>query len=132
MLSSRESNSHFKLFSKSGIKKDILNLDNSKAFQESDISTKVIKVNSDIFVDILYEVFNRSLEVGTFPSIMKLAKVTPVYKKGSRLDKSNYRPVSILPNLSKFFERCVYRHFLMKYFQGINAVLVEGMMCNIV
>ena len=38
---------------------------------------------------------------------MKLANVTPVHKKGSRYDKGNYWPVSILPNLSKVFERCL-------------------------
>ena len=80
----------FQPFPKSKIKKKILNLDNSKACQESDILTKVIKANSDIFADILYEVFNRSLKVGTFPSSMKLADVTPVYKKVSRSDKGNY------------------------------------------
>ena len=60
----------FQPFSISEIKKEMLNLDNSKACQESDIPTKVIKANSDIFADILYEVFNRSLEAGTFPSSM--------------------------------------------------------------
>ena len=104
----------FQPFSKSETKKGILNLDNSKACQESDMPTKVIKVNSDIFADILYEVYNRSLEVGTFPSSMKLANVTPVYKKGSQSDKGNYRPVSILPNLSRVFERCVYKQ-ISKY-----------------
>ena len=93
----------FQLFSKSEIKKEILNLDNSKECQESDIPTKVIKPNSDIFADILYEVFNMSLEVSTFPSSMKLANVTPVCKRGSWSEKGNYRPVSILPNLSKVF-----------------------------
>ena len=57
----------------------------------------------------LYNVFNRSLEVGEFPSGMKLANVTPVHKKGSRYDKGNYRPVSILPNLSKVFQRCLHK-----------------------
>ena len=49
---------------------------------------------------------------------MKLANVTPVYKKGSRSDKGNYRPVSILPNLSKIFERYVYRQ-ISKFFDAI-------------
>lgn len=40
---------------------------------------------------------------------MKLPNLTSVYKKDSRSDKGNYRSVSILPNLSKVFERCVYR-----------------------
>ena len=108
----------FQPFSKSEIKKEILNLDNTKACQESHIPTKVIKPNSDMFADILYEVFNRSLEVGTFPSSMKLANITLVYKKGSRSDKGNYQPVSILPILSKVFERCVYRQ-MSKFFDEI-------------
>ena len=39
---------------------------------------------------------------------MKLADITPVFKKDGRTDKSNYRPISILPNLSKMFEKCIY------------------------
>ena len=56
-------------------------------------------MNADIFAEVLCSLFNRSLEVGEFPSRMKLASVTNVHKKGSRYDKGNYRPVSILPNL---------------------------------
>ena len=66
-------------------------------------------MNADIFAEVLYSVFNRSLEVGEFPSGMKLANVTPVHKKGSRYDKGNYRPVSILLNVSKVFERCLHK-----------------------
>ena len=69
----------FQSFSKSEIKKEIVTLDNPKAYQESDIPTKVINANSDTLADYLYEVFNRSLEVGLFPSSMKLANVTSVY-----------------------------------------------------
>ena len=79
---------------KSDLKKEILNLDVSKASQDSDIPTKIIKMNADIFAEVLCNVFNRSLEVGEFPSGMKLANVTPVHKKGSRYDEGNYRPVS--------------------------------------
>ena len=61
----------------------------------------------------MYEVFNRTLEVGTFPSSMKLESVAR-----SRLDKGNYRPVSILPNLPKVFERGVYRQ-MSKFFYEI-------------
>ena len=66
-------------------------------------------MNADIFAEVLYNVFNRSLEVGEFPSDMKLANVTPVHKKGSRYDKGNYRPISILLNLSKVFKRCLHK-----------------------
>ena len=99
----------FEYIPKSDIKKEILNLDVSKTSQDLDISTKIIKVNADIFAEVLYNVFNRSLEVGEFPSDMKLANVTPVHKKGSRYDTGNYHPISILPNLSKVFERCLHK-----------------------
>ena len=65
----------------------ILNLDSSKASQDADIPTKVIKSNSDIFADPLYSEFNRSLETSDFPPSVKLANVTPVHKKGTRSEK---------------------------------------------
>ena len=49
---------------------------------------------------------------------MKLANVTPVYKKGNRSEKGNYRPASILPNISKDFERCIYKQ-MSQFFEGI-------------
>ena len=44
----------------------------------------------------------------TFPAILKLADIIPLYKKDSRQEKSNYRPISVLPNLSKTFENVLY------------------------
>ena len=55
--------------------------------------------------DILFKEFNKPLEICKFPSCLKMANVSPAYKKGNSSDKGNYRPVSILPNLSKIFER---------------------------
>ena len=49
-----------------------MNLDSSKAYQDSDISTKVFKSNSDVFADALYSEFNRSLESKVFPPSIKL------------------------------------------------------------
>ena len=45
---------------------------------------------------------------GVFPNELKQADIKPIYKKESKNRKENYRPVSILLNLSKFFERCMY------------------------
>ena len=97
-----------KTVSKKDIEKEILNLNVVKASQDSHIPTKIIKRNSDIFSDILFKEFNKSLEICKFPSCFKMANVTLVYKKGNRSDKDNYRPVSFLPNLSKIFERCPF------------------------
>ena len=90
------------------IEKELKNLLSSKAAQDTDIPTKVVKANIDIFTPILLDEFNKSLALGIFPSSMKLANITPVFKKVDRTDKSNYRPISILPNLSKVFEKCIY------------------------
>ena len=55
---------------------------------------------------------------GKFPSQLKSAKVSPIYKSGAKSDPANYRPISILPIISKIFEKHVNHHlmgFLNKY-----------------
>ena len=47
------------------------------------------------------------MTLGSFPNVFKIAKVKPLFKKGSKTDPSNYRPISLLPFLSKVFERIV-------------------------
>ena len=77
----------------------------NKASQYSDIPTKTIKKNSDIFSNFICESINNSIKSSIFPSCLKHADVTPLHKKCNKSLKENYRPVSILPILSKVFER---------------------------
>ena len=65
-----------KTISKKDIEKEILNLNVVKASQDSDIPTKIIKKNSDIFSDILFKEFNKSLAICNFPSCLKMANVS--------------------------------------------------------
>ena len=58
---------------------------------------------------ILADIFNISFSTGVFPTILKVAKVVPVHKKDSKLDFSNYRPVSLLSNIEKILERLIYK-----------------------
>ena len=60
--------------------------------------------------------FNESVVSYKFLSVLKLANVKPVHKKASRLEKTNYRPVSLLPNISKIFQRCMHRQ-ISDYFE---------------
>ena len=60
---------------------------------------------NDEICEILAEIINLSFETKTFPDIMKRAMIKPIYKKDDKDDISNYRPISILPILSKIFER---------------------------
>ena len=100
------------------IEKELKILNCFKASQDSDIPTKIIKDNIDIFVPVLLTEFNESLKLSRFPHSMKSANITPVFKNNDRTDETNYRPVSILPNLSKVFERCIYKQ-LSAYFDGM-------------
>ena len=52
---------------------------------------------------------NCSFETGTFPNNLKLAKIIPIHKKGSKLSVDNYRPISLLSNINKIFEKVMYK-----------------------
>ena len=86
--------------------KTVNTLDTAKASQQSDLPTKILKQNSHYFAEYFYENINQCISKSIFPSDLKLADVTPVYKKELKNAKDNYRPVSILSNISKIYERC--------------------------
>ena len=117
----------FKEVSIEKIQKEILNLNNKKASQNSDTPPKIIKENSDIFEKVLCFI-NDSIKSFTFPSCLKEADVTPIHKKGKKDKKENYRPVSILPVLSKVSERimCIQMSaFLKTFLTNSNADSVK-------
>ena len=104
---------------KSKILAAIHNLDNKRAWQESDIPVKIIKNNIDIFSEFIFLNFNNSIFDGTFPSESKNADVIPVFKKKNPSNVENYRPVRILTNLSKIYEKCLYNQM----YKDFNHVL---------
>ena len=81
--------------------KEISNLKTNKATPSTEVPIKSIKENYDIFGDFIFENFNNSLFCSIFLSPMKNAIITPAYKKGTKACKDNYRPVTILSNISK-------------------------------
>ena len=86
--------------------KVVKNLKDSKAVG-GDIPTKILKESKFTF-DVITAYINKAIETGNFPDSPKMANVTPVFEKEDPLDKSNYRPVSNLPLLSKVYERVIY------------------------
>ena len=93
----------FENVSVSDIKKKLQNLDTSKATQKSDLPTKIIEENFDILVPFLFCSVNSSIDVSIIQKTLKFVDIIPAYKKNSRNGKTNYRPVSILLNLSNVF-----------------------------
>ena len=77
-----------------------------------------MKENGDFFAEYLYIFFNEAIESSKFPSSLKQANITPVFKRGSRNQKENYRPVNILPIISKIFEKILGK-LLYIYFENI-------------
>ena len=73
---------------------------------------------------ILTRLFNRSLEASTFPSIWKCSKVTALFKGGDRTDCNNYRPITVLPTISKILERAVHQQ--MYEFLSANELLTPN------
>ena len=120
---------------KKEIEKEILKLGANKASQNPEIPIKLLKENVDIFSDSLCTSFNSSINMSKFPENLKLANITPAYKKGKKDIKGNYQSVSVLPNVSKIFEKHISKQmhiFPKTYYQSINVVLGSVSVPNIV
>ena len=92
--------------------KVIQDLNAKKSCQTSDTPTKIIKLNCDIFSNLIYKHFNCCIDKGEFPNDLKHADIVLKYKK------ENCRPVSVLSNLSKIYEKLMYNQ-LYEYFDNI-------------
>ena len=80
----------------------------NKAVGLDKVSSRLLKDAADIVAPSLTSLFNISINIGCFPSTWKLAKISPLFKKGSKQDPSNYRPISVLPTISKLLEKAVH------------------------
>ena len=87
-------------------------LDPKKAGVENDIPTKILMGCSDIACEYLSKIYNNAKNRCNFPQLLKLADVTPIHKKDETSLMKNYRPVSLLPVVSKLFEKNMYNQIL--------------------
>ena len=105
------------------IKEALRRLKPNKSPGYDNISSSVINETSDILFTPLKCIFNLSLQQGIFPENLKIARVSPIYKKKEEFLLSNYRPISALPCFSKLLERIMY-NCLFKYLSE-NSILYE-------
>ena len=99
----------FELVNATQIKKEIIQLNSKKSSGYDTIPPKALIDSTDTIKYPLANLFNTSIIECLFPKELKNANVSPVYKKGDKTNKENYRPISILPSISKIFERLMFQ-----------------------
>ena len=90
------------------IEREIRKLDPKKASIQNDIPTKILIGSNDIVCNYLSSIYNNSKNNQNYPLSLKVADVTPIHKSKERTLLKNYRPVSLIPVISKLYERNMY------------------------
>ena len=84
------------------------NIESSKAAAVDKLSGRFLKDGANILAKTISALCNLSISQGVFPSACKVAKLKPIFKMGKKTDPSNYRPISLLPSISKIIERVIH------------------------
>ena len=113
----RFSSSYFLQVDKNTVLKEVKKLNMNKTVQNKDFPVKILKENTEYFVEYVFLQFNEAICASKFPASFKFANVTPIFTQGSRTQKDNYRPI-ILPIISKIFEKVICRQ-LSSHFDNI-------------
>ena len=116
---------HFNNVSVQEMETEIGRLNPSKATTFKNIPPKVLKGSSDICAESLQIIFNDGIENCSFPDKLKSADVSSLHKAEAKTSKKNYRPVSVLPTVSKVFERIMDRQ-IIKYITPFLSILLCG------
>ena len=91
----------------------IIQLNSKKGTVENDIPAKILIDTNEIVSKYLSTIFNNSKNEELFPKSLKNANIIPIHKKAERSKKENYRPISLLPTVSKLYEREMYSQIIV-------------------
>ena len=114
----------FSKISMDGVREYVMKLNKSKK-TSGEIPIKLLQGSIECILPFVKQLLDDMLETRTFPDLLKLAEVKPVHKRGSTADMENYRPISLLPSLSKVFERMIYDQ-LYSHFTGFFSPFLCG------
>ena len=90
------------------VSKILKNFDESKAPGIDDLSGIFLKAGDSLLATPVTQLCNLSISSGRFPDACKIPKLKPLFEKGPKTDPKNYRPISLLPLMSKVLERIVH------------------------
>ena len=93
----------------------------NKTIGPNSIPTKILKEFKTELSELLSDMINVSFNKGIFPDFLKVVNAIPIHKKGEKLDPNNYRPISLLSNISKLYEKAM--HIRLTNFLRKNKVL---------
>lgn len=105
---SPQSSFYFRPVTASEVETEILSIPNKKTYGLYSCPTLLLKYVSDIVSLPLASLLNVSVSQGVYPAKLKLSKIVPVFKSGDELDANNYRPISLLSNFNRIFEKLMY------------------------
>ena len=108
---------YFSQVDKNTVLKEVRKILMSKEVQDTDIPEKILKENAEHFAEYICLQFNEAISASKLPTSSKFVNVTHVFKRGSKNQKDNHRLISILPIVSKVFEKLIYRQ-LSNYFDN--------------
>lgn len=103
------------------VKRIIMKMDSKKSPGSDRMRMSDLKFVADQISPIISKLINLSVQHALFPNKLKEAIVRPIYKKGSRKEFSNYRPIAILPSVDKIIEKCIVEQ-LAKYLKNNNIL----------
>ena len=111
------------------VSKTINSFNVKKATGVDSLSVKILREGCDVLSQSITTLVNKSIDYGIFPDSLKKAQVCPIFKKGDCMAKKNYRPVSVLPIISKNFEKAISSQltdFLNLFLIHFCVLLGEG------
>ena len=112
----------FQYTNKTQVEALLLKINSRKSCGHDGIPPRLVKESANAIAGPIAAIMNHSIRTGQYPSRWKLGQVTPLFKKDDELNKSNYRPVTVLPALNNVFERLLsaqmgdfYQNILSEY-----------------
>ena len=103
----------------------------NKAISSNSIPTKILKEFKTELSEPLSDLINVSFYKGIFSDFLKIANVIPIHKKGEKLDPNNYRPISLLSNISKLYEKAI-RIRLTNFLRKNKMLLLISLVSEII